>query len=249
MLVACGVIRRDGRILIAQRRPTSRLEPLKWEFPGGKIEFGEPPPDALRREIREELDFEISVGPILCVSSHAYGEAAPSTHLLMLAYDCAYVSGTPAARDVHDFRWIGEEDFGSFDFAAADLPVIAAILSGAGRSDRATTVAELKGLVARFVAEREWRQFHSPKNLSMSITIEAAELMEHFQWLTVEESRRLPSNPEAFDAIGQEVADVAMYVLSLCNSLNLDLSDAIVRKLKLNREKYPAEKYRGKHTA
>ena len=83
----------------------------------------------------------------------------------------------------------------------------------------------------------------------MSITIEAAELMEHFQWLTVEESRRLPSDPEAFDAIGQEVADVAMYLLSLCNSLNLDLSDAIVRKLKLNREKYPAEKYRGKHTA
>jgi mutator protein MutT len=256
MLVACGVIRREGKILIAQRKPTSRLEPLKWEFPGGKIEFGENPPDTLRREIREELDFDIAVGKILCVSSHTCPSSSPPRHLLMLAYECVYASGTPAPRDVHDFRWIQAEDLGAYDFAAADLPVIEAIRgnrpsapSGGERSDAGTSVSELKGEVARFVAERDWAEFHSPKNLSMSITIEAAELMEHFQWLTVEESRRLPADPVAFDAIGQEVADVAMYVLSLCNSLQLDLSDAIIRKLKLNRKKYPVDKYRGKHTA
>jgi len=264
MLVTCGVIWQGERFLIAQRKPTSRLEPLKWEFPGGKIEFSEDPPQALRREIREELDFDIAVGKILCVSSHTYRGSGENRHILMLAYECSYLSGTPAPRDVHDFRWIGAEEIGSFAFAAADHPVLDAVRKsrpgrgavaergasgGAIRSDSSTRVAELRDEVARFVTERAWEEFHSPKNLSMSITIEAAELMEHFQWVTVEESRRLPDDPRKFEAVGQEIADIAIYVLSLCNALDLDLSEAILRKLEINRLKYPADKYQGKHTA
>ena len=115
--------------------------------------------------------------------------------------------------------------------------------------DDTTTLATLRHEVAHFIDEREWQVYHTPKSLSMSIAIEAAELMEHFQWVTVEGSRRLPDDPRKFEAVGQEIADIAIYVLSLCNALDLDLSEAIVRKLKINRLKYPADKYSGRHTA
>ena len=74
------------------------------------------------------------------------------------------------------------------------------------RTDSHTTVADLRDLVARFVAARNWQQFHAPKNLSMSLSIEAAELMEHFQWIGVEESRRLKEDPQALAQVGEELA-------------------------------------------
>ncbi len=82
----------------------------------------------------------------------------------------------------------------------------------------------------------------------MSIAIEAAELMEHFQWVTVPEARLLTRDPEKYEEVIQEVADIAIYILSLCHSLNIDLSEAIGKKLKLNRKKYPMEEYWGKFT-
>jgi NTP pyrophosphatase (non-canonical NTP hydrolase) len=111
-------------------------------------------------------------------------------------------------------------------------------------SDAKTTLQELKERMAAFVREREWEQFHTPKNLSMSIAIEAAELMEHFQWLTVEESKQL--DPEALAEIGEELADIVIYALSLANTLGLDLSEAVLAKMEKNIRKYPSEKVKGK---
>jgi len=111
-------------------------------------------------------------------------------------------------------------------------------------SDAQTTLHQLKEKMAAFVREREWEQFHTPKNLSMSIAIEAAELMEHFQWLTVEASKSLPA--EALAAIGEELADIVIYALSLSNVLGLDLSETVLSKMEKNIRKYPSEKVRGK---
>ncbi len=266
ILVTCGVIWRGRELLIARRKPDSLLEPLKWEFPGGKIEFSEDPPAALKREIREELNFEIEVGDIFCVSSHNYQQSPEEVkHVLMLAYSCAHLKGEPEIRDVHDFRWVGVEDLDRYDFAAADHPIIERLRSAYARPDRSAInrapagelvlsdgdcpVSALKREVNRFVSERDWEQFHSPKNLSMSIAIEAAELMEHFQWLTVSEARYLTRDPDKYEEVIQEVADIAIYLLSLCHTLRIDLSAAISKKLKLNREKYPLEEYWGKYTA
>ena len=111
-------------------------------------------------------------------------------------------------------------------------------------SDQHTTLHDLKQRMAAFVRARDWEQFHSPKNLSMSIAIEAAELMEHFQWLTVEQSRNL--DPAALDEVGEELADIVIYALSLSNFLSLDLADTVLRKMAKNERKYPAEQVKGK---
>lgn len=110
--------------------------------------------------------------------------------------------------------------------------------------DENTTLGELKNRTAEFVRERDWEQFHTPKNLSMSIAIEAAELMEHFQWMTVEASTTL--SPDALGEIGEELADIVLYALSLSNQLGLDLSETVLDKLAKNARKYPSEKVRGK---
>ncbi len=106
--------------------------------------------------------------------------------------------------------------------------------------DSDTTVAELRKLLADFVAERDWSQFHSPKNVSMALAIEVAELMEHFQWLTTEASRQLVDDPEKLAAVGEELADVVGYSLALANELGIVVSSAIRAKIVKNRLKYPA---------
>jgi NTP pyrophosphatase (non-canonical NTP hydrolase) len=113
--------------------------------------------------------------------------------------------------------------------------------------DADTTVAQLRQRVARFVADRDWRQFHTPKNLSMSIAIEAAELMEHFQWLTADESRALTSQPERLAKVAEELADVVTYALAMANELQLDLSEAVIDKIAKNERKYPADEYYGRY--
>lgn len=113
--------------------------------------------------------------------------------------------------------------------------------------DEHTTLAELRELVRRFVDERDWRQFHTPKNLSMSLAIEAAELMEHFQWLTPEESRSLADDRDKLSAVGDELADVLCYALALANELQLDVAHAVRDKLLKNARKYPAAEYRGRY--
>jgi dCTP diphosphatase len=113
-------------------------------------------------------------------------------------------------------------------------------------SDAATTLFDLRNLVRRFVEERDWRQFHSPKNLSMSLAIEAAELMEHFQWIDAAESRRLGDDPAKLAQVRDEIADVLCYLLALANELDVDLSAAIRDKMIKNTAKYPAELSRGR---
>jgi len=114
-------------------------------------------------------------------------------------------------------------------------------------NDSKTTVADLRKLVRDFVDGRDWSQFHSPKNLTMALAIEVAELMEHFQWITPEASREVADDPEALQAVGEELADVIGYALAIANELNLDVASAMKDKMKKNEIKYPAEEYQGRH--
>jgi NTP pyrophosphatase (non-canonical NTP hydrolase) len=109
--------------------------------------------------------------------------------------------------------------------------------------DTTTTVKQLKDAIAQFADERDWNQFHSPKNLSMSIAIEAAELMEHFQWISQEESRKLDDVKRHHAQ--EELADVVCYCLALANSMDIDLAKSFEHKMALNRKKYPAEEFKG----
>ena len=113
-------------------------------------------------------------------------------------------------------------------------------------TDTHTTVGTLRQAVAGFVDAREWRPFHTPKNLSMSIAIEAAELMEHFQWLTPEEAGAAVEDPVELAAVTDELADIVIYCLSLSNALDLDVSSAVLGKLQANEHRYPAAEFRGR---
>ncbi|MCH8247369.1 MAG: nucleotide pyrophosphohydrolase [Bacteroidetes bacterium] len=99
--------------------------------------------------------------------------------------------------------------------------------------------------LAAFAAERDWDQFHSPKNLSSALVVEAAELLEQFQWLTQEGSRAEYLSDKTRSAIEQEIADVGIYLLRLCDILDVDLEGAIEKKLEINAEKYPVELAKG----
>jgi NTP pyrophosphatase (non-canonical NTP hydrolase) len=112
--------------------------------------------------------------------------------------------------------------------------------------DQDTKLSSIREVVREFVQQRNWQQFHSPKNLSMALAIEAAELMEHFQWLTVEESREVQKDEEKLTAIGEEIADVFCYTLALVNELDLDLTSIFTRKMERNRAKYPVAEFRGR---
>ncbi|MFO7632054.1 MAG: nucleotide pyrophosphohydrolase [Caldilinea sp.] len=116
--------------------------------------------------------------------------------------------------------------------------------------DAEVTIGELRRAVHEFTDERDWYRYHTPKNLAMSIAIETAELMEHFQWLTVEESKALIQNDDARAEIADELADILIYAFSFSNSAGIDISDAILRKLDRNQTRFPVEAVRGelRHT-
>ena len=114
-------------------------------------------------------------------------------------------------------------------------------------NDDTTTLSQVKKQMRVFVDERDWQQFHAPKNLSMSLAIEAAELMEHFQWISTEESRS-PSAEKKVQ-IGEELADVICYAVAMANELKLDIATIFADKMKKNAIKYPAEEYKGRFGA
>ena len=108
-------------------------------------------------------------------------------------------------------------------------------------NDADTPLAELKQLVSEFVAERNWQRYHVPKHLAMSIAIEAAELMELFQWVGVEDPAEVKKDEQRMQEIREELSDVFAYTLSLANALDIDLSSAYAQKMKKNAKKYPAD--------
>ena len=104
-------------------------------------------------------------------------------------------------------------------------------------------VENLRNQLRTFASERDWDQFHSPKNLAAALAVEAAELLEHFQWLTEAESQQLA--PEALAGVRAEVADVLLYLIRICDKLGIDLIAAANAKIVLNAEKYPVDKAHG----
>ena len=104
---------------------------------------------------------------------------------------------------------------------------------------------DLRQRLRGFAAQRDWEQFHTPKNLAMSLAIEAAEIMEHFQWLDVPASREAANDPARLAPIGEELADVLCYAFALANELGLDITTVIRDKMAKNAIKYPAEEFRG----
>jgi len=115
--------------------------------------------------------------------------------------------------------------------------------------DQDTTIAELRQRVAEFVSARAWEQFHTPKNLSVAIAIEAAELMEHFQWLSMEQATSAVQDDEKRAAVADELADVLIYGLSLANALDVDVSKVVLVKLERNEQRFPVEEWRGRARA
>jgi NTP pyrophosphatase (non-canonical NTP hydrolase) len=103
---------------------------------------------------------------------------------------------------------------------------------------------ELTQALRSFAAERDWEQFHSPKNLAMALAVEASELMEHFQWLREDASRDLPESTRR--EVEEEMADVLLYLLRMADVLDVDLVAAAVAKMEKNGAKYPAHKVRGR---
>ena len=101
----------------------------------------------------------------------------------------------------------------------------------------------LRDALQRFAAERDWDQFHSPKNLAIALSVEASELLEHFQWITESESKLLP--PEKLEKVRDEMADVLIYLVRLSDKLAVDLLKVAFEKIDKNARKYPADRVRG----
>ena len=128
--VVAAVIGRDGKYLITQRRPNAVL-PLKWEFPGGRVEDGETDADALRREIRHRLGVDVVTGELISYVTHPYDHYTVDLYL----YDCRIVDGLPHALAVNTFEWVGSDEFDSYSFTPADESSMSQLL-GLGSSGR-----------------------------------------------------------------------------------------------------------------
>jgi len=109
--------------------------------------------------------------------------------------------------------------------------------------ERPASLEALRDALRQFASERDWDQFHSPKNLAMALSVEAAELLEHFQWMPEADSAALA--PEQHAKVREEVADVLLYLIRLADKLDIDLLPAAAEKIEVNRTKYPVEKARG----
>jgi 8-oxo-dGTP diphosphatase len=117
--VACALIEKDGTVLAAQRSATMTL-PLKWEFPGGKIEAGETAEECLTRELREELGVSIFIGSALSPATHSY----PEFTVTLYPFTCRLTGGAVTMHEHHALKWLEPQQMPELDWAAADLPVI-----------------------------------------------------------------------------------------------------------------------------
>ncbi len=106
-------------------------------------------------------------------------------------------------------------------------------------------IEKIQRIIAEFARERDWDQFHNPKNLAMAMSVECSELLEEFQWLTPEQASNVMSDQDKAQRVSDELADVAVYLLRLADKLDIDIESAIHNKIDKNREKYPVEKFKG----
>jgi len=113
-------------------------------------------------------------------------------------------------------------------------------------NDQDTPLQKLRDAVLTFAQERDWEQFHTPKNLVMALAAESGELLEHFLWIDSEQSRKVTQNPQKLKAIREELADIVIYALEFANITQTDLTSAIEEKMQQNAEKYPIEKSKGR---
>ena len=111
--------------------------------------------------------------------------------------------------------------------------------------DEDTTVGQLKRRMAGFISDRDWGKYHRPKNLAMSLAVEAAELMEHFQWADHDEADRLMKDDAVRAKVADEIADILAFLLSLANCMGIDLASTFEAKMARNEAKYPADRVRG----
>lgn len=126
LLVSVGILHRNGQILVGQRRPGDR-HPFKWEFPGGKVEYGESPQQALVRELREELQIEAEIGGELARYEHDYASGS-RVHLLFFAI--REFQGEPRAQVFEQIRWIDPDDLSGLDFLDGDLDFVKRLARG-----------------------------------------------------------------------------------------------------------------------
>ena len=125
MLVTAAIIEKEGRVLITQRPDDGRHMGGGWEFPGGKVEFGEGPRDCLEREILEELGIKIKARDLFEVSSHVYDG---KKHIVLLGIRCDFLSGEIKKHDIKDYAWVSPKDFDKYDMVAADLVFVRRLL-------------------------------------------------------------------------------------------------------------------------
>ena len=123
--VVAALIRKDGKVLLTQRKPGRHLG-LSWEFPGGKVEAGEDDEQALKRELQEELGVTVTVGTRCFETRHTYG--AREMHLLV--YRCRLIEGEPRALDVHNVEWVEEKKIHEREFLPADMPLVHGLRHG-----------------------------------------------------------------------------------------------------------------------
>lgn len=114
------------------------------------------------------------------------------------------------------------------------------------KGEKMSEIREITGKIKKFRDDRDWMQFHDPKNMAVSVILEASELLEHFQWKTAEEVEKYAKQNHA--EIKDEIADIALYLFELADNLGINLISAMEEKLEKNELKYPVEKARGKHT-
>jgi 8-oxo-dGTP diphosphatase len=128
LLVTAALIINGDQVLIAQRLPNSKFEPNKWEFPGGKVDFGEHPKESLKRELKEELDIVVDVGSQYTLASHVYDQNGMVRHVVILFYRCSIQKGAPKPLDCQDLKWVTREQLKDFIFVEGDNPVVKRIL-------------------------------------------------------------------------------------------------------------------------
>jgi len=114
------------------------------------------------------------------------------------------------------------------------------------QGDTEMTLDQLKAEVKKFIQNREWGKYHNPKNLAESICIEAAELFEVFQWVSLNEAASWSDVPSKLESVKEELADIIIYCLSMANAMRIDVTQAVLSKLEKNEARYPAGKYRGR---